>query len=54
MGPTRGRQDPGGPQVGPMNLAIRVSIITDNITTERKNTQQIYTQILCDMFYISG
>ena len=22
MGPTRGRQDPGGPHVGPMNLAI--------------------------------
>ena len=21
MGPTRGRQDPGGPRVGPMNLA---------------------------------
>ena len=24
MGPTWGRQDPGGPHVGPMNLAIRV------------------------------
>ena len=23
MGPTWGRQDPGGPHVGPMNLAIR-------------------------------
>ena len=24
MGPTWGQQDPGGPHVGPMNLAIRV------------------------------
>ena len=23
MGPTWGRQDPGGPHVGPMNLALR-------------------------------
>ena len=23
MGPTRGLEDPGGPHVGPMNLAIR-------------------------------
>ena len=27
MGPTWGRQDPGGPHVGPMNLAIRVFIL---------------------------
>ena len=27
MGPTWGRQDPGGPHVGPMNLAIWVYII---------------------------
>ena len=26
MGPTWGRQDPGGPHVGPMNLAIRVAL----------------------------
>ena len=26
MGPTLGRQDPGGPHFGPMNLAIRASI----------------------------
>ena len=26
MGPIWGRQDPGGPHVGPMNLAIRVSL----------------------------
>ena len=25
MGPTWGRQDPDGPHVGPMNLAIRIS-----------------------------
>ena len=24
MGPTWGRQDPSGPHIGPMNLAIRV------------------------------
>ena len=27
MGPTWGRQDPGGPHVGHMNLAIRIGII---------------------------
>ena len=26
IGPTRGRQDPGGPHVGPMNLDIRVAL----------------------------
>ena len=26
MGPIWGRQDPGGPHVGPMNLAISVSL----------------------------
>ena len=26
MGPTWGRQDPGGPHVGPMNLAIRAEL----------------------------
>ena len=26
MGPTSGRQDPGGPDAGPMNLAIWVSL----------------------------
>ena len=26
MGPTRGRQDPGGPHVGHMNLAVGVDI----------------------------
>ena len=28
LGPTWGRQDPGGPHVGPMNLVIRVCIQT--------------------------
>ena len=27
MGPTWGRQDPGGPHVGPMNLAIREAVV---------------------------
>ena len=31
MGPTWGRQDPGDPHVGPINLAIWISII-NNIT----------------------
>ena len=30
MGPTWGLQDPGGPQVGPMNLAIRVISLVQN------------------------
>ena len=29
MGPTWGRQDPGGPHVGPMNLAICVCTVCD-------------------------
>ena len=28
MGPTWGRQDPGGPNVGPMNLAIWVGSVS--------------------------
>ena len=28
MGPIWGRQDPGGPHVGPMNVAIRVVMDT--------------------------
>ena len=27
MGPIWGRQDPGGPHVGPMNFAIRVGLL---------------------------
>ena len=37
MGPTWGRQDPGGPHVGPMNIGIRVDFeteILDNVETE--------------------
>ena len=30
MGPTWGRKDPGGPQVGPINLAIRVSPLSSS------------------------
>ena len=29
MGPTWGRQDTGGPHIGPMNLAIWVAYIVD-------------------------
>ena len=32
MGPTWGRQDPGGPHVGPMSLAIRATIPTNTDT----------------------
>ena len=31
MGPTWGRQDPGGPQVGPMILAIWVHILINGL-----------------------
>ena len=40
MGPTWGRQDPGGPHVGPMNLAIWVYIyllFLSFVKTERAN-----------------
>ena len=32
MGPTWGRQDPGGPYVGPMNLAIRVVLFHNDFS----------------------
>ena len=32
MGPIWGRQDPGGPHVGPMNFAIRVVIVQDSVS----------------------
>ena len=31
MGPTWGRQDPGGPHVGPMNLAMRVPMLSSEL-----------------------
>ena len=31
MGLIWGRQDPGGPHVGPMNFAIRVGNVADNV-----------------------
>ena len=31
MGPTWGRQDPGGPRVGPMNFAIWVGMYVNNL-----------------------
>ena len=31
MGPTWGRQDPGGPHVGPMDLAIKDSIYNQQL-----------------------
>ena len=35
MGPIWGRQDPGGPHVGPMNFAISAVYPTVNIMAER-------------------
>ena len=32
MGPTWGRQDPGGPQVGPMNFAIRETLLMTHVS----------------------
>ena len=32
MGPIWGRQDPGGPHVGPMNLAIWVILLSEQQT----------------------
>ena len=37
MGPIWGRQDPGGPNVGPMNFAIWV-MLADNLAPERTQT----------------
>ena len=35
MGPTRGRQDPGGPHVGHMKIAIWLSVIAHETQTWR-------------------
>ena len=55
MGPTRGRQDPGGPHVGPMNLAIRDgTLIMDTrqcllgiITVTWRNMASNHQKIIC-------
>ena len=39
MGPMWGRQDPGGPHVGPMNLAIWVGPGKTTRQERRKNTE---------------
>ena len=39
MGPFWGRQDPGGPHVGPMNFAIWVDVIL----TKRYQIRQIFS-----------
>ena len=48
MGPIWGRQDPGGPNVGPMNFAIWVGIQLSTVTTRSSiiafNTAEITTQ----------
>ena len=45
MGPTWGRQDPSGPHVGPMNLAIRVAISL---------SIRVYIKLLCLRLYHEG
>ena len=45
MGPTWGRQDPGGPHVGPMNLAIRVALSL---------LIRVYRKLLCLRLYHEG
>ena len=35
MGPVWGRQDPGGPQVGPMNFVIWVNFLQTRYTENR-------------------
>ena len=42
MGPIWGRQDPGGPHVGPMNFAIRDMIHDTLISTESDNYDILY------------
>ena len=38
MGPIWGRQDPGGPHVGPMNFAIWVPQYVSNVATLKTNS----------------
>ena len=42
MGPIWGRQDPGGPHVGPMDFAIRVTTIKQNSRTVCKGNISTY------------
>ena len=45
MGPTWGRQDPGGPHVGPMNLAIGGAVIHTQTHTQTYIYIYIYIYI---------
>ena len=46
MGPTWGRQDPGGPHVGPMNLAIWGGSIANDINQQFREYAQICMEVL--------
>ena len=49
MGPTWGRQDPGGPHVGPMNLAIRAILFCCCLGLPGKNTT-VKFELKCNQF----
>ena len=50
-GPIWGRQDPGGPHVGPMNLAIRDLTPNNAYRVELFRTHEIYLYILTCIYY---
>ena len=47
MGPIWGRQDPGGPHVGPMNFAIWERTITSPVTIDMYNKDEAISNINC-------
>ena len=56
MGPTWGRQDPGGPHDGPMNLAIRkeTSIVNTFLIQTGDNLQLTFQLQFFRSFFITG
>ena len=46
MGPIWGREDPGGPHVGPMNLAIRANNVIDRVGTDGMLSYQCLAVLL--------
>ena len=54
MGSTWGRQDPGGPHVGPMNLAIWVFITKDVYSIEIPVKTYLYGVVICAVNWMSN
>ena len=46
IGPTWGRQDPGGTHAGPMNPAIRVYLVSTPVSSHSEEYQSMFFQMI--------